>query len=100
MDKKDEVQVAYEHLLNELGAISCNLTNGDYCKHCWKFSFCSQVPFSKNIFHPCKGFIKVQKSIQDLSKGVDVEAKEIIKDFLDYIDRLEKENRKLKEEKQ
>ena len=52
-----------ERVMYAIGDITDGLLNGDYCKGCWKFYFCRQVPFSKGVFKPCKGFVEVQEAL-------------------------------------
>ena len=58
-----------ERVFRLIGDTINGLLNGYYCKRCWKFYFCRQVPFSKKVFKPCKGFIEIQ---EELFKIVDI----------------------------
>lgn len=55
-----------EEILDKLACMSTNMLNGDYCRGCWKFDFCQQVPFSLNLFKPCKALIMLQEDIDTI----------------------------------
>lgn len=94
---ENKLELQLEYIKGELISISTCLLNGDYCKHCWKFSVCSQVPFSKGIFKPCKALIYLEKDINNIVNNFEFESKELYEDLLNLLCKEQKENEKLRE---
>lgn len=90
--KKQEMteihQLQLEYIISEFSGLSeiagCIL-NADYCKGCWKFRICSQVPFSKRIFKPCRALIKIEENIHELLNNYEEDSKNLYEDLLNLL---------------
>lgn len=99
--KKQEItetqELQLEYIINELAGIVGCILNADYCEGCWKFRICSQVPFSKRIFNPCKALIKVEENINNLLNGYVEDSKSLYEDLLELLCKKDTEIEALKE---
>ena len=93
-----DYKLLVEYITDELASMTCCLLNGDYCTKCWKFGLCSQVPFNKSIFHPCKALQDVEEDIHKLLDSYETDAEKLYQDLLDMLVKTQDENDKLKEE--
>lgn len=95
MTEKDKLQV--EYIVSELAGIASCILNADYCKGCWKFGICSQVPFSKRIFSPCKALVKIEENIHELLDSYEEDSKDLYEDLLELLYKKENEIKALEE---
>ena len=94
MTEKDKLQV--EYIVSELAGIASCILNADYCKGCWKFGMCSQVPFSKRIFNPCKALVKIEEHIHELLDSYEEDSKDLYEDLLSLLYKKEEKIEELK----
>lgn len=87
--KKQEMteiqELQLEYVIDELSGISSCILNADYCKGCWKFGICSQVPFSKRIFSPCKALVEIEENIHNLLDDYGEDSKNLYEDLLELL---------------
>ena len=99
--KKQEIteiqELQLEYIINELSRIADCILNADYCKGCWKFNFCSQVPFSKRIFRPCRALVNIEEDINRVLNDYEMSSKDLYEDLLDLLYKKEAEIELLKE---
>ncbi len=93
---ESKLELQLEYIEDKLISISTCLLNGDYCKNCWKFSICSQVPFSKKIFKPCKALLSLEEDIDNLLNNFEFKSKELYEDLLRLLCKEQDENEELK----
>lgn len=84
-----------EYVIDELSGIASCILNADYCKGCWKFGICSQVPFSKRIFSPCKALVEIEENIHNLLDDYEEDSKNLYEDLLELLYEKEEKIEKL-----